>query len=402
MGGHRKVGGLEVIRAIAALIVVLNHLVFFRLVGEIPVLSLIGQYATEAVIVFFVLSGTVITLSYGRLDPSTSRRQAVRDYCSARLIRIYPIYLVGIAIGFLAAEFDRARFPSLADLFGNLVFLQSLQGYLVHPLSLDPPLWSLSYEMTYYALFALALASNRAPVLWTAVAIGSALLYPPTTNGGIVSHVIAMMAFSIPWLLGHWISSYRAQLPKVPVSFGVSCLAIGAIYARCPLTRDYFDLFRLLAFSICASPLILAIIQNAEVGQYEKFGWQRIALLLPGLALLWSVSHSLLMTKIVLSIVGAVFAFIPLCFIARVLRFFGFALRPLVYVGSISYAVYVVHVPIIYISAHFIAESRPFLRLVTFTLVTLGISHILEWRFQPILRRQFSNLGFAKRAEAKP
>jgi len=66
MGERHKNAGLEAIRAIAALAVVYNHVFSFGLIQKNELLVLPGQYATEAVMVFFVLSGVVITLSIER------------------------------------------------------------------------------------------------------------------------------------------------------------------------------------------------------------------------------------------------------------------------------------------------------------------------------------------------
>src|SRR5579871_300431 len=91
---RRKIDGLEAIRGLAALVVVWGHLFLWRLLPDHP-LKLPGQFATEAVIAFFVLSGAVITLS----RPNDADRSiAVRKYVRARFIRIYPIFLVGLGL----------------------------------------------------------------------------------------------------------------------------------------------------------------------------------------------------------------------------------------------------------------------------------------------------------------
>jgi hypothetical protein len=54
--------------------------------------------------------------------------------------------------------------------------------------------------------------------------------------------------------------------PALSVSFGVACLIIGLVYARCPITADYYDIFRLTSFALCCCPLVLAMIQGDNQG----------------------------------------------------------------------------------------------------------------------------------------
>jgi peptidoglycan/LPS O-acetylase OafA/YrhL len=62
-GSQGKIEGLEIIRACAALIVFLGHGFQHELFPQIIALKMVFNYATEAVIIFFVLSGAVIALT---------------------------------------------------------------------------------------------------------------------------------------------------------------------------------------------------------------------------------------------------------------------------------------------------------------------------------------------------
>jgi peptidoglycan/LPS O-acetylase OafA/YrhL len=108
------------------------------------------DYGPEAVFVFFVISGYVIGLTTGL--PATGA--AIRHYASRRLLRIVPIAWTTILVTGLLL-----RHNSAAVVAGNLAFLQNSQpypfGFRVPVLYDDPPLWSLSFEMLYYAVFIL-------------------------------------------------------------------------------------------------------------------------------------------------------------------------------------------------------------------------------------------------------
>lgn len=107
-------------------------------------------FSTEAVIIFFVLSGLIMTLSVQR-KPRTAGK-----FIRQRLVRVYPIYLFAVALAGMMAVLIGGRLSD-TSWFGNLLFLQTLSGNIVSPPSTNPPLWSLSYEMTYYAFFAVSL-----------------------------------------------------------------------------------------------------------------------------------------------------------------------------------------------------------------------------------------------------
>src|SRR6516165_4668430 len=103
MGAGHKYAGLEAVLAIAALIVVYNHVFTFGLFQKNVLLALPAQYATEAVMIFFVLSGVVITLSVERKKRhSVFGVKLAAEYLRARLLRIYPIFIVGLLLAVIA------------------------------------------------------------------------------------------------------------------------------------------------------------------------------------------------------------------------------------------------------------------------------------------------------------
>lgn len=69
-----RISGLEIIRAVAALTVIYGHLFVFGLLPNGHPFSLPGQFATEAVMIFFVLSGVVVTLSAERRTADSASR----------------------------------------------------------------------------------------------------------------------------------------------------------------------------------------------------------------------------------------------------------------------------------------------------------------------------------------
>ena len=103
-----------------------------------------------AVTTFFVLSGFVLSRSYRRTEWSARN---LLGYGAGRLARVYPVYLLSLAVvaPFILADRTPARFPLVAA-HGLL-----LQGWLGPvPVNWNTPAWSFSCEIFFYLSFPLA------------------------------------------------------------------------------------------------------------------------------------------------------------------------------------------------------------------------------------------------------
>lgn len=105
--------------------------------------------AHSSVLLFFILSGYVIALTnQGVFTQAKAKKDLLR-----RLVRLYPIYLVALAISLLAYHRE-----ALHVILTNASLLQNLDNYgevKLPPLAANPPLWRLNYEVLYYLLFLL-------------------------------------------------------------------------------------------------------------------------------------------------------------------------------------------------------------------------------------------------------
>ena len=146
------------LRFVLALWVILHHLTGHGQMLEAAALALPAACYTIirggylAVTTFFVLSGFVLSRSYS--ETQWSRRNLLR-YGAGRVARVYPVYLLSLAVvaPFILAD----RTPSKTPLVAAHGLL--LQGWLgTIPVNWNTPAWSLSCEIFFYISFPLAAA----------------------------------------------------------------------------------------------------------------------------------------------------------------------------------------------------------------------------------------------------
>ncbi len=193
---------LDLLRGIAAVAVVVGHirLHFFR--EAIGPSFWYPDFAHEAVIIFFVLSGYLIGRSI--LQAVARKTWSSRAYAANRLIRLWLVLLPALI---LTAVWDNlglwlfgaaSRSPnfgsdSAATFLGNLMFLQRIA---TPTFGNNYPLWSLSYEFWYYVagpLLVFACAVESGPL---AGCLGLSALVILAATGRTITAYFGM------WLLG--------------------------------------------------------------------------------------------------------------------------------------------------------------------------------------------------------
>ena len=146
---------LEALRGVAALAVLLGHVLWAGPALD-PHYRPSGPWQLVppghlSVLVFFMLSGYVIGLTNAA---PLATGPARRHYLRKRLVRLYPLYLVALALTAAVSAGYYVRAGS-SEIAGWLLFLQ---GLAVDVPARNPPLWSLPYELGYYLLFVLVSA----------------------------------------------------------------------------------------------------------------------------------------------------------------------------------------------------------------------------------------------------
>jgi peptidoglycan/LPS O-acetylase OafA/YrhL len=177
---------LDGLRGIAAVAVVFFH--FMEIAIPDYSKSFIS-HAYLAVDFFFCLSGFVIAYAYDQ----RMEKLGVVKFLKLRLIRLHPLVIIGSVIGLLAFAFD--PYNNLFEAYSGkaaLMFLTScfmIPYPLVHEryfnlFHLNPPTWSLFWEYVANAAYALLLVRLKNKVLWVLTIIaGMALCYEAHKSG---------------------------------------------------------------------------------------------------------------------------------------------------------------------------------------------------------------------------
>lgn len=168
---------LDLVRILAAAAVFLSHASWHDHTGGL--MWQISGIGREAVDVFFVLSGFVISHAVATSSP---HQASPRQYVESRAARVASVAVPALVLTFVLDSIGRAASPALYHGFccgpepwpflRNALFVGDVWSHHVAPGS-NIPWWSLGYEVWYYAVFGLLCFAPRP---WNGVAAGALLL----------------------------------------------------------------------------------------------------------------------------------------------------------------------------------------------------------------------------------
>ncbi|PXW98013.1 peptidoglycan/LPS O-acetylase OafA/YrhL, partial [Sphaerotilus hippei] len=292
--------------------------------------ALTGTYIGDAAVyTFFVLSGFLIMglLRKSRMQieaRQTSVMAELKRFWLGRALRIFPVYYLALAV-MLSLGWGLGLHQDLIAHAGwYLAYLQNFHIGLVSkqwgPFS---HVWSLAVEQQFYVLFGLALLiaplrHHRRVLMCTlaACALGHYLLSAWAVDD-ITPYTMPMAGFA--YILGGCLVSTIGQRP--------------AWAELSPRTRDI--VIGMMVVVIIAT----AILPNAENGTWSRYLPLDSASMTLGMvvlysAFLWAIANSQ---------------------DTRLVRWLE--IRPLRYAGQISYALYVVHFPLIEFNRHLLERT---------------------------------------------
>ena len=262
---------LDLIRAMAASAVMVGHLrTLFFLDFEhlqskslpLRVLYFFTGFGHQAVIVFFVLSGFLISSTVIRSHGLG--KWSWRAYAVNRATRLYVVLVPGLLLGFFWDRLGSWLFAAkgiyahplsdlgpalplknltLGNFLGNLLFLQTI---LSETFGSNGPLWSLANEFWYYVLFPVALGAGLA---WAKGRLRMAIALAGLAVLTAIFVGRDMLIGFLIWLAGCGLVFLhsRVKLRSRPAALGMLCffsilsgttLAVVRILARDPVLSD--------------------------------------------------------------------------------------------------------------------------------------------------------------------
>lgn len=136
---------LNAVRAFAALAVVVWHSSFSVFAGDRLPWVYNTRIGLDAVAVFFVLSGLVIA------HTAATKDRTWRDYAFNRATRIYSVLVPALAFNVIVGYFLGFN-PDAGSVVRTLTYTTHTWIYNGPPRAFTP-VWSVTYEMWYYAIF---------------------------------------------------------------------------------------------------------------------------------------------------------------------------------------------------------------------------------------------------------
>jgi peptidoglycan/LPS O-acetylase OafA/YrhL len=270
---NRYVPSLTGVRFFAAAAIVLWHSQsgYFFPDDAFRPLNLAG-----AVPLFFVLSGFVLTINEGKY-------RSAADFLVARIARIWPAHLA--AIVFLLAIFAPYSaslligWPNLSRLIANVLLLQAWSPDIATYWSLNAPSWSVSCELLFYLIFPWCVRWFDRAMGWrvlgifaliasTVLAIGKAA---PTLDPnwlGFVNPVSNVPVFFLGIVAARWFMNMAPAVTRYRRATAVQALAVAAALsgnmffaslAASDLPPAFLIFLRMLGPTPCYAALLIAL-----------------------------------------------------------------------------------------------------------------------------------------------
>ncbi len=383
---------IQGLRAWAALSVVIGHLV--QTIPHYAAWQSTFVAGRSGVLLFFAISGYVIGLV--NRHPWDHRVQAA--YWRSRLLRLVPLYWLALVFAALVAWW-MADSIHVRQLVANALFLQnfdSVWGLSLEPITVNKSVWTLNYEMVYYAVF--ILVWRWRPTLGlTAILcllVSAAGLIAPQ-GWGFIAGYASGFAF---WLAGlglAWMGEPASAIyPPGRFPFiGLFVLLIATQHAdpgKVLLAAWHCDIAHLPYVSLAdlmSLPACILLLGGAS-GRLRQctVGWRVACILPPALTIIAAIStgHSMLDSRwfaaALATLIGSLLIWVDVS---------STWLSRLTWWGGISYAFYLFHQPVIHAMSYAFPERTLLCAVLAFALTT-AVSWLLEKKFQPLLMRRIA------------
>ncbi len=400
---------LEALRGFAAVIVVMQHIIVNHIDANYhpSFLNAFLPPGNLCVLVFFMLSGYVIGISNkNKLMSST-----ILIYLKKRFVRIYPIYFISLILALLVKSANYQLFTVIC----NFTLMQDLLSPVIME---NGPVWSLHYEVVYYLLFIPISYFNINPFLiFMCSIIISFINYFLFSHihTPIISTYLNGLSF---WILGLIIARYfttkeQDAKPSLLMSNVFLILSMSSFHITSTIfnnlsmhffkhylefpTNIYWAKTKVGFADLMFLPycfVFITVFSNINF-RYKKI-WILVLQVIPVLCIYTFIKTYSSETRLTI-IVSSIFYCISLfLFFSNTSIINHISMRFInagKWLGSISYGIYIIHFPILVLFSKILFFSSTgvyfIIRLIIFIVLVIGISYILEKRFQTWVKKLF-------------
>jgi peptidoglycan/LPS O-acetylase OafA/YrhL len=368
-----KLDALTSLRFFAAAVIVVGHAHFiFGSLGFANIAPL-----EQGVSFFFVLSGFILAYNY----PALGEAGEVKKFWLARFARVWPLHAVTLGLWIaLIFEFDRERyfpgFEGLARLVSNMLLLQSWIPLPNWAISFNGVAWSLSVEFFFYALFPILIRYWRDYwhlMLMVQIGIVAGIIIACSWMG--LPTVISQDSIGV---LGLLYTNPMVRLVEFSAGIAVAFLVRAVVDRKVDLSTSQWFAIEIIVIGGCSIALVAAA---NLIGVRNVFG---------GAAAYYLTREGL---WLMFAVLIGVFA-LSRGPIARML-----STRPMVFLGEISFALYLSHALIIHFIEPYSTQLRASggLAYIGFWLGLLTLSTILFYGVEQPARLTILRIGLGER-----
>lgn len=387
---------LESIRGIAAFSVVATHFI-----SEVPesalhhnhLVNFFSNWATEAVIIFFILSGIVIHSSFEK-NPRTKGK-----FIFQRIIRLHPTLIISILLSVFVEYYINHHIPDTFTIIANIIPISTLDSSLSKVLwTSNPVIWSLTFEVFFYLFFAIVIINHKKIsyknlLLWFIVSLVCLKLYYIQFNSGFANYLTQVFAFSSIWIIGFYCWRLKDKI-SVNLPIALFSLLTLPIISRNRFTTDFYDPNKYVLFALSAIPFFIYALRPAQLFQKNRQFWLVIALMLTIYfsSVIWMMtSDEYAQSQFKYLYIGLPFLaclFFIETFKQAFISFFKMLIQPFfVYFGKLSYPIYLLHYPImVFIFSYFTCSFT--LKIVISCCITFLFSYAIESYLQPYINKK--------------
>jgi peptidoglycan/LPS O-acetylase OafA/YrhL len=316
-GGNPRFPCIEGLRAIAAIAVLVHHVSGTTGAVTSTAWGWVFSHLDAGVSVFFVLSGFLLYRPFVAAQVGGRPGPGIKRYVSRRFLRIFPAYWLALtAVFFVLDTVEYGSRGSLAMYYG-LVHIYSKD----HALGGIIPAWSLATELSFYAFLPvwallvgavvrrssrpLTVAATASALLWVAgIAVHSLLLatHDAATPATLwLPSQVDLFALGMLLAVGHvaWQRGHRVPLLEAagrwPAwSWALACVPFWIAATQLDLPREFGDLPKggEIGRQVCYGLTAFLLVAPAVFGDQAR-GWPRRFLRLRPMAFLGTISYGI-------------------------------------------------------------------------------------------------------------